>query len=113
MGKAQAEFLGIGLWVGTLVLGRIRHRYRRAIVNEDATSFPKPIWLDTGFQRSSGPPCHLGDELFRQALSSLAVSAGLCRARVLSLRNAMRDQAGNCRPARRVCAQDLTQEDPQ
>ena len=48
---------------------------------------------------ASGLSSYVGEERFRQALSGLAIGAGLRGTRTLSVRKAMRDQAGNSRSA--------------
>ena len=54
-----------------------------------------------------------GMQVFRQALSSLAVSAGRRRARTLPQRKPMGDQARHRGATRVIRAEHLAQEDPQ
>jgi hypothetical protein len=110
---AHARPLVVDLRVGFLILRGVRHGDRRPVKQVDVPTLPQPPRVHGGLQGSPGLAGHIGEEGLGQALAGLAVGAGLCGARALSLCQAVGDQAGDGGTAGVVCTEDLSQEDPQ
>ena len=74
--KTKSWLLLRRLRIGLLVIRGIWHRYRRAVVGQDAAMFPKPLFLGGLIQGLSSFTCYVCKKLLGESFPCLAISAG-------------------------------------
>jgi hypothetical protein len=111
--EAHARLLIVDLRVGRLVRRGIRHGDRRTVKEVDVPAFPQPPGGHVSLQGLPRLVGHVREKGIGKALTSLAAGTDFRGARVLSVRQAVGDEAGDGGAARLVRTENLPEEDPE